>query len=84
MRSFALSMLGLTHVATAQNLFESLIGADSKQYEVTDAQNDFISSNVTTNGFGMIVEESTFANSVSSKVIKAPLLPFHMDYSQQE
>jgi hypothetical protein len=30
----------------------------------------------------MLVEEAVYANSYVEKTIKAPLIPFHMDYTQ--
>lgn len=41
-----------------------------------------LSRQVRKNNFGMLVEEAVFANSYVEKTIKAPLIPFHMDYSQ--
>ena len=39
---------------------------------------------VTKNKFGCLVEESVFAHPHTEKVITAPLVPYHMDYVQQE
>ena len=43
-----------------------------------------ITTKVSKNPFGCLVEESIFPYPHVEKVIKAPLTPFHMDYSQQE
>ena len=74
MQKFAHSAVGLISLAAAQNVL------------VTDAGVAPYS-----NGFGMSVEEITSSNNslgrsqyVTEKVIKAPLIPIHLDYEQQE
>lgn len=36
------------------------------------------------NSFGCLVEESIYEHPYVHKKITAPMVPFHMDYSQQE
>ena len=43
-----------------------------------------ISSNISKNQFGCIVEETVYADQYTEKVIRAPMLPLHLDYEQQE
>lgn len=43
-----------------------------------------ISTNVSKNKFGCLVEENVYSYPHTEKTIKAPLVPFHMDYAQQE
>lgn len=43
-----------------------------------------MSNSVTKNKFGCLVEESVFSHPHVEKTITAPLVPFHMDYEQQE
>jgi len=43
-----------------------------------------ITTNVSKNKFGCLVEENIYSYPHTEKTIKAPLVPFHMDYAQQE
>lgn len=86
MKSFALATLGLINTALAQNLFEQIVGGESNVVLETDSavpQLDLLSHQVTKNNFGCLVEEAVYAGSHVEKTIKAPLVPFHMDYAQQ-
>jgi hypothetical protein len=77
-------------------LFEKIFGDDASQYiqEVTDSVDaallDYsdkigpLSQTVSKNKFGCLVEETVFAHPHTEKVISAPLLPYHLDYVQQE
>jgi len=51
---------------------------------VSDASEEPIKQSMAMNKFGCMVEENIFAHPHVEKVIKAPLLPFHLDYAQQE
>ncbi len=82
MKSFAsVVALSFAQAALAQNLFEQIAGpnrveavSDVKEMELP------LSSKFHKNQFGCLGEESVFANNYTEKVIKAPLVPFHMDY----
>lgn len=50
----------------------------------TDSLDMPMSHTIEKNGFGFFVEETVYPNSHREKVIRAPLVPFHMDYTQQE
>ena len=82
MKSFALAVAGLAGLAHAQNLFETIVGSSTDLREETDAAP--VSQSMSKNSFGCLVEESVFEDSYVEKVIKAPLMPFHLDYAQQE
>ena len=97
MKSFAIATALVASAATAQNmLFEGLFGEDAMNaiQEVTDSIDEAlldysdkvgpISQTVNKNKFGCLVEESIFAHPHTEKVITAPLVPYHMDYVQQE
>ena len=85
MNRFSLATLGLFKVASAQNLFESIIGANVDLLEETDStENLLLSQSIQKNDFGCLIEESVYANAYTEKLIKAPLVPIHMDYAQQE
>ena len=49
-----------------------------------DQSSHLLRQSVQKNNFGCLVEESVYANSYAEKKIKAPLVPMHMDYAQQE
>lgn len=84
MKSFTISALALVSVAHGQNLFESLVGhANNFAEQVSDSVAP-ISQKVSKNKFGCLVEESIYPHPHVEKTIKAPLVPFHMDYVQQE
>ena len=59
------------------NLLESLMTNEA----VTDAGEQPIKQTISRNKFGCMVEESIFDRPHVEKVIKAPLLPFDMDYT---
>lgn len=95
MKSFTAALTALAGTASAQNLFESLLySADNFIHEVTDTVQpmteefysgvkDQISAHTTKvskNRFGALVEESIFPYPYVEKKIKAPLVPYHMDY----
>ena len=84
-QQFVFSILGLVKLATAQNLFESLVGSNAILHEETDANESLLlSQNVQKNNYGCLIEESVYANAKTEKMIKAPLVPIHMDYAQME
>mmetsp|Transcript_22331 Transcript_22331/g.27415 ORF Transcript_22331/g.27415 Transcript_22331/m.27415 type:complete len:82 (-) Transcript_22331:1693-1938(-) len=80
MKSFAsIAVLGLSQAVMGQNLFE-ITGGQSVRAE-SDAKNMMpISQNVYKNQFGCLVEEAVFADQYTEKVIRAPLMPIHLDY----
>ena len=94
MKQFAISAAAFASAASAQNLFEQILGETAGQYvqQVTDSidaalldASDSIgplSQKVTKNKFGCLVEETIFAHPHTEKVISAPLVPYHMDYVQ--
>jgi len=43
-----------------------------------------LSQKVEKTGFGCLSEETIYSDSYREKIIKAPLVPFHIDYTQQE
>ena len=96
MKSFALATVAFASAASAQNLFEQILGDDAIQYvqQVTDSVDSLLmdasdkigplSQTVSKNKFGCVVEQTIFAHPHTEKVITAPLVPYHMDYVQQE
>ena len=81
MKTFAAAALALVSMGQAQSLFEQIVGNDTVT-EVTDASP--VSSNVSKNKFGCLVEENIFDHPHVEKTITAPMTPFHADYVQQE
>ena len=83
--SFAAGVCAFLGAAQAQSLFDSILSNSTGMPELisTDAAAP-IDQSVTKNKFGCLVEESVFAESHVEKTITAPLVPFHMDYVQQE
>ena len=86
MKTFNLVAASALIAATqAQNLFESVIGTLNDAVDiVSDATDVPLTQTVSKNKFGCIVEETIYSHPHTEKVIKAPLVPFHMDYTQQE
>lgn len=94
MKSFAIAAAAFASAASAQNLFEQILGDDATQYiqQVTDSVDAALldasdkigplSQKVTKNKFGCLIEETIFAHPHTEKVITAPLMPYHMDYVQ--
>ena len=86
MKQFALAVIGITGIVTAQNLFEPTNVAPI--YEETDAQmmseSVPLHTHVEMNSFGCIVEEYVPLDGPAKKTVKAPKIPTHMDYRQQE
>ena len=81
MKKFAASTLAVQAVSSEQMFAAS--GSLRLQIE-SDAPVTPLSERITKNQFGCIVEETVFANNYVEKVVKAPLLPLHLDYAQQE
>ena len=84
MKSFSLALLGLAKLASAQGMFELISDAAETPSLVTDSLELPLSHTVEKNGFGFFVEETVFPNQYREKLIRAPLLPFHLDYPTQE
>ena len=89
MKNFALAMLAsLASQAAAQNLFEQIVGGSSQETldtGLSTAQGKvLLNHQVAKNNFGCLVEESLYEGAHVEKTIKAPLVPFHLDYTQQE
>lgn len=91
MKTFAIAAAAFASAASAQNLFEQILGeaaiqsiTDSVDAALLDASDKIgpLSQTVSKNKFGCLVEETIFAHPHTEKVITAPLVPFHMDYVQ--
>ena len=86
MKQFAtIATLGLA-LANAQSIFELIVGEQNLQ-EVNDSFELLrmpISQSSSQNNFGCMVDEAVFEGQYREKTITAPLVPFHLDYSQQE
>ena len=61
--------------------YVSQIDVDEVAQSVSDALSAPLSTKVSKNKFGCLVEESVFPYPHVEKTIKAPLVPFHMDYA---
>jgi len=84
MKSFATSALAFAAAANGQSLFESIMSsAESTLEKISDAVAP-LTHKLSKNKFGCLVEESIFEHPYVEKTIKAPLVPYHMDYAQQE
>ena len=80
MRSFATAALAaVVSLSNAANIFE-LHGTDSNS---TTLESD-ASPAIYKNSFGHMVEETVLESGEKQKKVRAPLLPLHMDYTQQE
>ena len=85
MKSFVLAALGFVKIASAaQSFFEQIVGVNVNLDEETDVSSLPLSHQFQKNGFGYLVEETVYSNSYREKKIKSPLIPFHMDFTQQE
>ena len=82
MKSFVTSAFALASTAQAQNVLD-LVQTIVNPTETSDAQEP-VSTSVSKNKFGCLVEETVFSHPHVEKTITAPLVPFHMDYEQQE
>lgn len=82
MNHFSLATLGLIKLASAQNLFESIVSSNTSVLEETDSTEGLLlSQSVQKNNFGCLIEESVYDNAYTEKLVKAPLVPIHMDYA---
>jgi hypothetical protein len=80
MKSFALA--ALAGLASADAWFE-MFRPDSLKDIPTDAPyGEAIHSNMRRTGFGTVVETDTYANNYSESFIKAPLLPWAVDFAR--
>lgn len=71
-------------VETVQNsVSDAYESVDGMARDASDSLGP-ISTNVSKNKFGCLVEENIYSYPHTEKTIKAPLVPFHMDYVQQE
>ena len=80
MKNFTVAAVAVMTAADGQNLLEAILGDTAQQQDiVTDGP---LRQSVSKNKFGCVVEESIFSHPHVEKVIKAPLLPYHLDYVQ--
>ena len=84
MKSFVLAVFNLIQIALTQSLFEQIIGQNANLQLETDVLTSPLSQRVQKNGFGYLSEEKIYSDSYREKIIKAPQIPFQMDYAQQE
>ena len=83
MRVLSYAAAALAGVACAeQSLLESIVSFRNNVTEVSDAglEAKIAHQSVSKNKFGCVVEETVYEHPYVEKTIKAPLVPFHMDY----
>ena len=85
MKTFAaVAALGFAQATLAQDLFERISGGQNIRVETDVKEMMPLSTNLKKNQFGCLVEEAVFADQYVEKVIRAPLMPIGLDYTQQE